>query len=175
MICVDQNNLPILKCLKWSGKLKAILVGFLSLFNPCIYLLFFYLFFFWPCRTACGILVPRPGTEPRPQAVRAQNPNPGPPGNSWFSLFRMAFHWGNSVLKSSLIRTVMQVLQWMAKEISVVASPPKNVIFRNFCSFAPLCHLWGFMAVLGIPPTNHRVNILILGQLLISVCWGSRV
>ena len=33
------------------------------------------LFFFWPCHTACGILVPWPGIEIMPLAVKAQSPN----------------------------------------------------------------------------------------------------
>ena len=33
------------------------------------------LFLFWPCSVACGILVPRPGIEPGPSAVKAQSPN----------------------------------------------------------------------------------------------------
>ena len=31
--------------------------------------------FFWLCRTACGILVPRPGLEPEPPAVEAPSLN----------------------------------------------------------------------------------------------------
>ena len=34
-----------------------------------------FFFFFWPCCMACGILVPQPGIEHRPLAVRAWNPN----------------------------------------------------------------------------------------------------
>ena len=30
-------------------------------------------FFFWPCRTACGILVPQPGIEPASPALEAQS------------------------------------------------------------------------------------------------------
>ena len=30
---------------------------------------------FWPSSVACGILVPRPGTEPGPSAVRVWSPN----------------------------------------------------------------------------------------------------
>ena len=30
---------------------------------------------FWLCHAACGILVPQPGTEPRPTAVKVQSPN----------------------------------------------------------------------------------------------------
>ena len=32
-------------------------------------------FFFWLCCMACGILVPRPGIEPRPSAVKTWCPN----------------------------------------------------------------------------------------------------
>lgn len=42
--------------------------------------------------------------------------------------------------------------------------------FEEFCSFAPLCCLWGFTAVLGRPLINHRENMLILGQLLVPLC-----
>lgn len=31
-------------------------------------------FFFWPCRMACGLLVPQPEIEPWPLAVRAPRP-----------------------------------------------------------------------------------------------------
>ena len=41
-------------------------------------------FFFWPRHVACGILVPRPGIEPMPPAVKAPSPvlTTGPPGKS---------------------------------------------------------------------------------------------
>ena len=39
-------------------------------------ILFTYLFFWpWLAACGCGILVPQPGIEPRPSAVRAQSPN----------------------------------------------------------------------------------------------------
>ena len=34
--------------------------------------------FFWPHHSACGILVPQPGIEPRPLAVSAWSPNHWP-------------------------------------------------------------------------------------------------
>ena len=37
--------------------------------------LFKHFFFFWLCRAACRILVPRPGIEPGPSAVRPWSPN----------------------------------------------------------------------------------------------------
>ena len=33
------------------------------------------IFFFWPCLTVCGTLVPGPGMEPVPTAVEARSPN----------------------------------------------------------------------------------------------------
>ena len=42
----------------------------------------FILLFFWLCRTAYGILVPRPGIEPESLAVKARVLTTGPPGNS---------------------------------------------------------------------------------------------
>ena len=35
----------------------------------------FCLFVFWPCCVACGILVPPPGIELEPSAVKAQSPD----------------------------------------------------------------------------------------------------
>ena len=32
-------------------------------------------FFFWPCRVACGILIPPPGIEPGFPAVKVPSPN----------------------------------------------------------------------------------------------------
>ena len=36
---------------------------------------FFCFVFFWPLRAACGILVPQPGIEPGPLAVKVRSPN----------------------------------------------------------------------------------------------------
>ena len=46
-----------------------------SLFLKNFYL-FIYLFIFWPCHAACGILVPRPGIKPMLPAVEARSPKP---------------------------------------------------------------------------------------------------
>ena len=57
------------------SELVVSLVGIL-LFNLWGFLfVFFVLFCFGPRRTACRILVPRPGIEPRPAAVKAWSPN----------------------------------------------------------------------------------------------------
>ena len=34
-----------------------------------------YFILFWPCQAACKILVPQPGIEPLPPAVKARSPN----------------------------------------------------------------------------------------------------
>ena len=39
------------------------------------FIFYFYLFIYWPHRVACGILVPRPGIEPKAMRVKAQSPN----------------------------------------------------------------------------------------------------
>ena len=43
--------------------------------NIILVCLFDCLFVFWLCLVACRILVPQPGIEPRPSAVKAQSPN----------------------------------------------------------------------------------------------------
>ena len=36
---------------------------------------FYFYLVFWPCRAACGILVPQPGIEPVPAVLVAQSLN----------------------------------------------------------------------------------------------------
>ena len=50
-----------------------ILLILLSELVPSIIHPFF--FYFWPCCTACRILVPQSGTEPAPSVMKAQSPN----------------------------------------------------------------------------------------------------
>ena len=134
---------------------------------------------FWPSHTVCSILlVPYPGIERRRLAVKAQSPIHWTPKDvlvfSFF--FLMTFHLGNSVFKSSLIYTVMQVLLWMANGISSEASPPNNVIFRNFliCSIMLPVRFHGSSWHRADQPHSKYSNVGIL-ESLISGCWGSRV
>lgn len=46
-----------------------------SEFSKVVSFLCFFLFVFWPCCMAGRILVSRTGIEPRPLALKAQNPN----------------------------------------------------------------------------------------------------
>ena len=43
--------------------------------DPSIFTFSYFYLFIWSCHMACGILIPGPGMEPRPLAVRAQSPN----------------------------------------------------------------------------------------------------
>ena len=54
---------------EWKGQ-RGVFWGFYK--KPIIYIQFF---LFWPRPTACGILVPQPGIEPGPMAVKAPSPN----------------------------------------------------------------------------------------------------
>ena len=46
-----------------------------------------FFFFFWPHCMGCAILVPPPGIEPRPSAVKARSPKTGLLGNSKKTIF----------------------------------------------------------------------------------------
>ena len=41
----------------------------------CLFVLLIYVFIYWLRRTACVILVPSPGIEPGPMAMKARSPN----------------------------------------------------------------------------------------------------
>ena len=47
------------------------------------------LFLFWPYHMACGVIVPHPGIEPKPSAVKAGLLTTGLPGNSLQIVFWM--------------------------------------------------------------------------------------
>ena len=83
------------------------------------FLLFFFLqnlfiFTFWPCRLARGIVVPRPGIEPMPLAVKARSPN----------------HW-----------TIRESLQHIVYSKPVGFSPPPVVMIYIDPSCFPLITL----------------------------------
>ena len=63
--------------LSFQGQLSPDLLASPYLNNNKTYILFFFnfYFFFWSHCTACRILVPRPGIEPRPTAVKVLSPN----------------------------------------------------------------------------------------------------
>ena len=75
------HSVPPTKCCECpSLLLDTVYLDCSSLNCPSDWLLFFFLMFviylfIWPCRRACGILVPWPGIEPVPSAVKAQSPN----------------------------------------------------------------------------------------------------
>ena len=86
------------KVLAVSIALCVILGGKWEILNELSFLNFILNFkIFWPCRAACGILVPWPGMEPVPPAVEARSPN----------------HW--------TIREVPELSRW--KQATEVVSP----------------------------------------------------
>ena len=80
---------PGVSCISHHGTWVLYLCEGCRVLNP-----FFFFFTFWPCHTACGILVPQPRVEPRPPSVKVQSLNlwttrEAPPlGNfsDWFPL-----------------------------------------------------------------------------------------
>ena len=81
---------------------------YLFLFSLCMYVcmyVFIYLYlFFWLHCVACGILVPRPGVEPRLSAVKAQSPN------HWTTRAFPQVHFGISLL--IYIKNPAEIFDW---------------------------------------------------------------
>ena len=59
----------------WQGKIMGKFVFFFHIFQLFYNEHITHLFIYWPRHAACGTLVPRPGIEPRPKAVKAPSPN----------------------------------------------------------------------------------------------------
>ena len=72
--CSNLDMLPLADVTEFYGQVpgEAFFASVLAEFTRGELLSFF---FFWPRCAACGILVPRPGTEPRPTAVKVWSPN----------------------------------------------------------------------------------------------------
>ena len=60
---------------------------------------FIYLFTFWPCPMSYGILVPRPGIEPKPQQWERGVLTTGLQGNS-LKIYKMQYwRWQSNIIK----------------------------------------------------------------------------
>ena len=67
-----------LKLVNRRVQMKSFLTEFVVYYDDTVgvfLVVYFVLFCFWPHHVACRVLVPRPGIEPRPLAVKAQRPN----------------------------------------------------------------------------------------------------
>ena len=71
---------------------------------------------FWPCHVAWGILVPRPGIEPVPSALEAQNLN----------------HWTIKEIPSLVIIIKFQTEQSLERNTSTTGQPGATLNFRDF-------------------------------------------
>ena len=60
-----------------SSQILPTILSYLPTINILVYILqnWGFFFFFWLSHMACGILVPQPGIEPGPSAVKAWSPN----------------------------------------------------------------------------------------------------
>ena len=77
-----------------------------------------FLLLFWLRPAACGILVPQPGTEPRPTAVKVQSPN------DWtarkFPLSPYIHHFIDSLQLCEVRAFTLAVLQVKGERFSTV-------------------------------------------------------
>ena len=92
---------------------------------------------FFPLRSTgatCGILVPWPGTESRPSAVRAQSPNHRQPGNSLGTIFLKQKYFKNLFLLS-IGKEGKEKNRWKIalKCINSVIEAQPYSMFQSFC------------------------------------------
>ena len=78
---------------------------------------FFFFLPLWPCRVACGILVPCPGIEPGSLAVKVQSPN------HWTTREVPPLEFQSHFLKVSWYNSLI-----FPENTHVIAGVPKNFI-----------------------------------------------
>ena len=75
-----------------SGWQVAYTGSLLSWEGQCwVYLLLLLFVYFWLCCMTCDVLVPQPGIEPEPPAVKAPNPNHWTARDSFFAIFCLKY------------------------------------------------------------------------------------
>lgn len=79
-VCVHR---PPVTVWSWTNNLSSCIfsvctykMGIMKVPTTDSWEIFFLTFLFWTHHEACGILVPQPGVEPRPPAVKSLSPNP---------------------------------------------------------------------------------------------------
>ena len=97
-------------------------------------------FFFWPHLEAPEILVPQPGIEPGPSAMRVQSPKPLACMLSHVPLFLTP--WTAACPPGSSIHEIFQTrtLDWVAISYSKTTGPPTNSPVSEFLIFSPAAH-----------------------------------
>ena len=99
-----------------------------------------FFFFFWPHLEAPEILVPQPGIEPGPSAMRVQSPKPLACMLSHVPLFLTP--WTAACPPGSSIHEIFQTrtLDWVAISYSKTTGPPTNSPVSEFLIFSPAAH-----------------------------------
>ena len=139
----------------------------------CIFVLMYFFFFFWPHCTACGILIPWPGIQPGPMAVKVQSPNHWTARefpNILFLLFTIhVFFLVCCILYLYLSISPIPFMQlhpdW---KTSMLPSPkslswyfflPKRIISIFICSFIPLTAFLAVVIICSMLYNFHRYSL----------------
>ena len=101
---------------------------------------FFIFFFFLPHHTACGILVPQPGTEPRSSAVKAQSPN----------------HWTTREFPTQCYCTHIQYLQSLVFLWTLEYPKNNNTLRHNLPSWK--INTTQHQLLTSAPLTHHQLS-----------------
>ena len=139
--------------------------GFIVIFS---FKLFFYFFKIWLCCVACGILVPWPGIEPAPSAVKVRSPNHWtsrevPPVSSF------TFHRNNSNSiklrgkeKKETKSSNKEIIQSSYRKIEVIKDSNSNNI--NSCNNKILPHpIWYLPRKWNKTTTTTKIRVYSLG------------
>ena len=97
---------------------------------------FFSFLFFWPSHTACGILVPQPGIEPRLSAVIERSPNHWTPREFPISLFSKSvslFYFVNSSISFFFIPHISKVVWYLSFSVWLTSLSNDSIWVQSFC------------------------------------------
>ena len=100
--------------------------------TSCFSFFFFFIFIFsfWPCLMACGILVPRPGIEPGPLAVKVWSPN----------------HWTTR----EFLQVAFHLITWLSFYIMLFVCPCLYILIFNGCDMTYIYDIYVIIITINI-------------------------